>query len=358
MKKKTVIRVFVTLAVIAGSFALIASVLTNNKKKNEEKIAVVAQTNSGVAVRVATVKADSLTTDLNANGKFEAKQQIDLSAKTSGRITKILVDEGSVVRVGQVVAVIDADELSVDVNNAEVNYQNALKDKDRYENAFKTGGVTRQQLDQASLALENAKSKLSTSKIRIGDANIRSSINGVVNTKYIETGAIVAPGTKLFELVDISQLVLRASVTEAQVAALKTGDKVKIHASAYPDKDFSGRVSFIAAKADEALNFPVELRIDANPGNALKAGMYGTAEFNFPSGKPVIQVPRTAFVGSVNTNQIYVMKADSTSAIRKVVSGRVLGDKVEVLGGLAENEQIIISGQVNLSEGAKVNVIR
>ncbi|RZK44435.1 MAG: HlyD family efflux transporter periplasmic adaptor subunit, partial [Pedobacter sp.] len=124
-------------------------------------------------------------------------------------------------------AIIEADELSVDVNSSEVNYQNALKDKERYENAFATGGVTRQQLDQAILALNNAKARLSTSKIKISDANIRSSINGFVNKKYIETGAIVAPATKLFELVDVSKIVLRVSVTEMQVAALKRGDVVK-----------------------------------------------------------------------------------------------------------------------------------
>jgi hypothetical protein len=86
--------------------------------------------------------------------------------------------------------------------------------------------------------------------------------------------------------------------------------------------------------------------------------MYGTAVFNFTASKPVIQVPRTAFVGSVSSNQVYVMTADSAAALRTVIAGRVLGDKVEVIDGLKENETVIISGQVNLSEGAKVNVIR
>jgi RND family efflux transporter MFP subunit len=358
MNKRSLLRLFITLVILAGVTAVIASVLTSNKKKNEAKTALVATVNSGVAVRVIPVQADSLSTGIAANGHFEAKTQIDLSAKSAGRIERILVDEGSVVRVGQVLAVIDADDLSVDMNSAEVNYQNALKDKQRYENAFATGGVTRQQLDQAILALNNAQARLSTTRIRIADATIRSSINGVVNKKYIETGSIVAPGTKLFEVVDISKLVLRVSVTESQVAALKQGDKVSVKASAFPDRDFAGRVSFIAAKADEALNFPIEISLVTNPGNIIRAGMYGTAVFNFTATKPVIQVSRTAFVGSVSSNQVYVMNADSTASVRTVVAGRVLGDKVEVIEGLKENETVIVSGQVNLSEGAKVTVIR
>ncbi|RYY30651.1 MAG: efflux RND transporter periplasmic adaptor subunit [Chitinophagaceae bacterium] len=359
MKKRSLIRLFITIVLLAGVTALIAAVLTNNKKKNEAKTAVVAQGNAaGVAVRVSSVKADSLSTALTANGYFEAKTQIDLSSKSSGRIERILVEEGSVVRTGQVLAIIDADDLSVEVNSAEANYQTALKDKQRYENAFATGGVTRQQVDQATLALNNAQARLSTAKIRASDATIRSSINGIVNKKYIESGSVVAPGTKLFEVVDVSKLVLRVNVTEAQVAALKTGDRVNVRASAFPDREFAGRVTFIAARADEALNFPIEIEIPTNKGNALRAGMYGTAVFNFPGTKPVIQIPRTAFVGSVSSNQVYVMTADSTAALKTVVAGRVLGDKVEVLDGLKEEELVITSGQVNLSQGAKVNVIR
>ncbi len=359
MNKRSVIRLLITIVLVAGVTALIASVLTNNKKKNEAKTAVVAQENTaGIAVRVSRVQADSLSTGLTANGYFEAKTQIDLSSKSSGRIDKILVDEGAVVRVGQVLAVIDADDLNVEVNSAEANYQTALKDKQRYENAFATGGVTRQQVDLATQALTNAQARLSTAKIRVSDATIRSSINGIVNKKYIEAGSVVAPGTKLFEVVDVSKLVLRVNVTEAQVAALKKGDKVTVRASAFPDREFTGRVGFIAAKADEALNFPIEIEISSNDANALRAGMYGTAVFSFPGNKPVIQIPRTAFVGSVSSNEVYVMTPDSTASIRKVVAGRVLGDKVEVLEGLNEQEQVITSGQVNLSQGAKVNVIR
>ena len=357
MNKRSITRLFLTVIILGGVFMLISAVLTNNKKKNEEKTAIVSQAYEGVAVRLSQVKADSLSTALSANGHFGAKKQIDLSSKTSGRITQIMVDEGSVVRKGQVLAVIEADDLSVELNSAEVNYQNALKDKQRYENAFTTGGVTRQQLDQALLALNNAESRLSGSKIKISDAKIRSSINGVVNKNYIESGAIVAPGTKLFELVDISEIVLRVSITESQVAALKTGDAVNIRASAFPDREFKGVVSFIAPKADESLNFPIEIALAANPGNMIRAGMYGTAIFSFINSKPVIQVPRTAFVGSVSSNKIYMMKPDSTAVLRNVIAGRVLGDRVEVLDGLRENEMVIVSGQVNLSEGAKVNVI-
>jgi RND family efflux transporter MFP subunit len=248
--------------------------------------------------------------------------------------------------------------VNIDLETAEAAYQNAARDKERYENAFKTGGVTQQQLDQATLALQNAEARVAQAKIRVGDANIKSSINGIVNKRYIEPGAVVSPGTQLFELVDVSKLKLNITVNEQQVAGLNVGHKVNVKASVFPDKDFIGRVTFIAPKADANLNFPVEIEIASNPANMLRAGMYGTANLKFENQQPVIVVPRAAFAGSASTNQVFVVEQGNTANLRKVISGRVIGDKVEVLQGLNEGETIIVSGQINLSDGSKVSALK
>lgn len=358
MKKRSVLRTILTIVILIAAVGLIGWVLNNNKKKNAEKTAIVAQANGDIAVRVSPVQKQALELDFAANGNFMPGQQLNFSAENSGRVTQVLVDEGSHVSKGQTLAVIKTDQLNVDLESAQANYRNALKDKERYDNAFKTGGVTQQQLDQANLALSNAEARVAQAKIKVGDAYIRASINGVVNKRYIEPGAVVAPGTQLFELVDISRLKLQVTVNEAQVANLKVGDKVQIRVSVFPDKDFTGTVSFIAAKADNSLSFPIEIALAANPGSQVKAGMYGTAIFNFPSQAPAILIPRSAFIGSVSSNQVFVLKSDSTAALRKVIAGKVLGDKVEVLQGLQEGETVITSGQINLSEGSPISIVK
>lgn len=359
MRKKKIIRIVTTVAILAGVLVLIGSVLANNKKKNAEKTAVVAQTStSDVAVRVSPVQKEAISLDFSANGNFAPAQQMNFAAENSGRVTRVLVDEGSYVRRGQTLAIIKTDVLSIDLETAQAAYQNALRDKQRYENAFATGGVTQQQLDQAKLSLDNAAARVAQARIRVSDANIKSSINGIVNKRYIEPGAVVNPGTQLFELVDVSRLKLNITVDETQVANLKTGDKVEIKASVFPDKNYAGNVTFIAPKADASLNFPVEIEIASNPGNQLKAGMYGTAIFRSGNATPVIVVPRSAFVGSVSTNQIFVVENGNTARLRKVIAGRVLGDKVEILQGLNEGETIITSGQINLTDGSKISQIK
>ncbi len=357
MNKAT--RTILTIVIIAGVIALIGFVLSKNKASNEAKTAVVAaQDSNSIAVRIDTVSKQELDLNFSVNGTFEPNREINFSAEKPGRVVKVFVDEGSRVSAGQVLATVRTDQLSVDLQNAEANFANAQKDKERYENAFKTGGVTQQQLDGANLALQNAQAKINVARINIGDANIRSSISGIVNRRYIEPGAILAAGTQMFEIVDVSRLKLTVAVNESQVATLKTGDAVKVRASVFPDQSFTGKITFIAPKADNSLNFPLEIEITNNSSKQLKAGMYGTAEFAMPKSQPLVVIPRSAFVGGVNSNQVFVAENNNTARLHTVTAGRIIGDKVEILNGLQEGDIVITSGQVNLADGSRIEVIR
>jgi RND family efflux transporter MFP subunit len=354
---KKLIRIIVAIVIIAGVVAMIGFTLNKNKKSNEAKVAIVAEKNSSVAVKVQTAKKQNLTLDFVANGKFSPGREIEFAAEMSGRVIDVLVDEGDKVRRGQLLATIKTDNLEIDLRNAEEVYQNAMRDKERYENAFRTGGVTQQQVDQARLALKNAEARLQQAKVKINDAHIRSSIDGIVNKRMVEPGSVLAAGTKLFEIVDVSSLTLDIAVDEAQIINLKVGDEVKVKASVLPGKEFTGKIEFIAAKADQSLNFPVKIKVMNSASAPLKAGMYGNAYFTFPQQEPVMLIERSAFIGGVSSNQVFVVE-NNKAVTRKVVTGRTIGDKVEVIEGLNEGEQIVVSGQVNLTEGSAVNIIQ
>lgn len=357
-QKKNSKRIVIISSIVLALIALMVVVLTRNKKANQQKMAVVSQVTTAVSVTASPVVRESINTEFSANGSFVADKRVDFSSETAGRVLRVSVDEGDYVRPGQVLAAIKADAANVDLENAQAAYDNALKDKERFENAYKTGGVTQQQLDQARLALKNAESRLAQTRLRYNDAFVKSNISGIVNKRHIEPGSFVGVGTPLFEIVNIAKLNLRVSVNETQVGSLRLGDRVEVTATAVPDRKFSGTIKFIAVKADDALNFPVDIVLNNTADNVLKAGMYGTAIFR-PQGASAnisaLLVPRSAFVGSVNAGEVYVVE-NNTAVLKKITPGRIFGDRVEVMAGLSEGEKIITSGQINLQNGAKVTI--
>ena len=355
MKKP--IYIIIAVALIGGA----AYTLYNNKKKNAEDTAIVAEKNSSVAVRVATVATGKLDDAFKANGNFEPIQELTFSAEKSGKVISVLVKEGDYVNVGQPLLIVRGDVISINAQTAKAAYDNAKSDYARYENAYQTGGVTKQQLDQARLALTNAESNWKQANINVGDTKVKAPIKGYINKKYVEPGSILTgmPATALFDIVNVSKLKLKVTVNESQVPNLKLGNTVSIAASVYPDKSFTGKITFIASKADESLNFPIEIEVANNPNNEIKAGMYGTATFESrtASQAQIKSIPRTAFVGSVSSNQVFVIN-NNVATLKKIVAGRIFGDKVEVLDGLNDGDVVVTSGQINLSDNTKVNIVK
>lgn len=353
--KKTLI-IIIT---IVASLALVGYVLTKNKAENKAKTDIVAEKNAAVSVKVAQVKTENVSLDFVANGNFAPTQELNFSAEKSGKVINVLVDEGDYVNVGQTLVIVRSDVVNVNAQTAKAAYENAKSDYARYENAFQTGGVTKQQLDQAKLQLTNAQSNLTQANINVGDTKVKAPIKGFINKRYIEPGSILTgmPATQMFEIVDVSKLKLKVTVNESQVASLKIGNTVDVTSSVFPDKVAKGKIIFIAPKADESLNFPVEIEITNNANSSIKAGMYGTATFASSQKQDLKVVPRNAFVGSVSSNQIFVVE-NGIAKLKKVTAGRILGEQVEIINGLSDGETVIVTGQINLQDGNTVEIIK
>lgn len=350
-------RGIITVVIVAAALAGIMYLLNKNKAKNEADTAAVAVQNASVAVRADTADFKEVNAQYITNGVFAPKQEVMLSAEASGKVIRVLVQEGAHVRAGQTLAVINGDKQNVAVSNAQAVYNNAEAEVARFESAYSTGGVTKQQLDQVKLQLENAKNNLKSAQISASDVNITASFAGIVNTRNIEPGSYVSPGQQLFEIVNVSTLKLKVNVDEKNIGQVKLGQSVKVESTVLPDKTFEGVVTFVAPKADGSLNFPVELEIKNNANNDLKAGMYGTAYFGDEQISNVLVVPRNAFVGSVSSNQIFAIEGGK-AVLKHVVSGRAFGDLIEIISGLEKGTVVVTSGQINLLDGTPVEIIK
>ncbi|WP_226064770.1 efflux RND transporter periplasmic adaptor subunit [Kaistella polysaccharea] len=351
MKKRTLITI-IAIIVIAGGLFLI---LQNNKKKNQAEVAIVAETNADVAVRTAVVKTEKISGEFTVNGTFLPNKQSMIASEINGQLIALNVKEGSYVRAGQSIGRLAGEKLNVNVGNAKANLAQAQSALSRYEAAYKTGGVTALQLDQARLQVKNARSQVQSAQLQSGDTNIISKISGIVNQKLVEVGAVLAPGTPIIEIVDISSVKLKVDVDQSLVSQLAVGNIVQVKPDVI-EGTVEGRITFIAPSASGALKFPVEITVP-NSFNKLRAGMYGSAMFNNKGENTVLVVPRDAFVGSVSDNLIFVVK-DNIAYLTKVQAGTNYGDKVEVVSGLNEGDVIVTSGQINLSDKTKIRILK
>ena len=145
---------------------------------------------------------------------------------------------------------------------------------------------------------------------------------------------------------------------ESQIGRIQIGQTVPITVNVLPDESFGGKITFIAPKSDASLNFPVEIEV-ANNGR-LKAGMYETALFKTNHGvenQKMWTVPAEAFVNVLSSDQLFIVQ-NGTAKMINVKTGKVYGDKVQIIGSLNGGEQVITSGQINLENGSKINIVK
>lgn len=132
------------------------------------------------------------------------------------------------------------------------------------------------------------------------------------------------------------------------------GQKIRASGADAPGEEFSGRVSHIGLKSDSGLNYPVELLLDMD--SRLRAGMYLKVHFCEDSGHETILIPRRAVIGSAKSPVAYTVR-DGKASRRVLTLGTMRGDRVEVLEGLEEGEEIIVAGLMNVGEGTELRIV-
>lgn len=353
--KKAIIYILVIAVLGVG----IAMKLASNKKENQSKVDVVSTGNGKIPVKVFTVKKEAINIDFSVNGKLAANQDLVVVSEVNGKIISLSAKEGDRVTKGQVLARVESVYSGLDEQRANDALAKLKSDQARLTAALKSGGVTQSQVDEINLAVKNAENQLNQARKRVSDAVIKAPISGIINSRMVEVGSFVGAGSQLFNVVDISSLKLKVAANERQVIQLGVGYKVNIKIPVFQDENFTGKISFIAPKADNSLNYPIEIQLD-NSGEKgkLKAGMYASATFEFGEQQPIIAIPRSCFVGGVNSGQIYVVEKSGIATAKKVEPGTVFGDQVEILAGLNEGDIVITTGQINLIDGSEIEIIK
>lgn len=365
-RKKAIIIVAVIALVLTG---IISYRIYSNVQAGKERAGRVSQ-GQAVAVEVAAVARQDVTPELTFSSSLEPIWSADISSKVDGRIETLTVDEGDAVTAGMMIAVLDMGELSAQVIQAEgallqakANLEQAELDYSRMDKLAKQGAVSVQALDSArtkrDLAIGQvraAEGALSLYASKLTGATILSPQSGVVTQRHLQAGFYAKAGTPLVTVANISTLLAKATVGEAEIAQLKTGVGVKVRVDALGGQEFVGTITRLSpVAAMPSRTFTAEISIP-NQQNILKAGMFAKVEVPVPAHKQAIVVPETALVMREDRKTVYVLTADNKVQQRLLTLGYVGGGWAEVLDGVKEGEQIVIAGQNKLRDGSLVRL--
>ncbi|MEO6732031.1 MAG: efflux RND transporter periplasmic adaptor subunit [Ferruginibacter sp.] len=353
---KTIVPIAV-IAIIAGG---IFFVLANNKKKINAAAKATPQGVSAMPVRIAAVQIKRVDKAIVLTGTFEARKTLPLTSEAQGSIIQLNIKEGDKVGQGQVIARIDPTAIQSNLSTAQASFNQALKDKDRYQRLLNVGAISQVKFEDITLNVENARANLTGIQQQMKYTIIRSPMSGIINEVKVERGSFATVGMQIGTVVDISKLKMVLKVGEEDVIKLRKAQQVTIQTAVYPEHDFKGNITLISVQADGGKKYDVEVEVSNDINNPLKAGMFGTASLDAQNGdnREKLFIPRKAIIGSIKDAQVFVLNNDSTITRKNIEVQNQSGDEVIVLKGLDDNDHVVITGQINIKEGDKVRVIK
>ena len=347
--KKKIIYAIVTIIIVLAAIRLISN--RNRIVSQNENL-----TADFVTVSIANVEKKASSFALNLTGTLDPYKELDISAETPGKITSLNYELGQYFPKGGVIATIDDKIKKLTYESAKIDADRLKKDFERAENLYKGGTSSEQEYELARTSYETAKNKFDEAEKQLSYTKITAPIAGTITKKIVEEGKYVKEGDPVASIVDVSRLKAKVNVSESNVYYLHTGDKAKITTDIYPGIVFKGKISFVSPRGDETHNYPVEVEIVNSAENPLKAGTFVNVEVGIGSSSTALYIPREALQGSIKDAKVYVA-SNGKALLKNIVIGRGGDESLEVVSGLTENDKVIVSGQVNLTDNKPIKII-
>jgi RND family efflux transporter MFP subunit len=272
-----------------------------------------------------------------------------VEAKVSGRVLDYTATPGAMVKAGDLLARLDVQEIQAKVDQARAMLDQAKRDFDRQKQLIASNATTRQEFDAADARVKIGTGAVSEAETMLSYAKVTAPFDGVVTRKLADVGDLAMPGKPLLEIEAPTSLRFEADLPEAILDRVKLGEKMPVRLA----KVIEGTVSEISPVADPvSRTFNVKLDLPATEG--LRTGQFGRVSVPVAETK-LLLVPQSAVLKRGQMEIVFVAK-DGKAALRLVKTGKVLDGRVEVLSGIEEGEQVIVSDIARLADGQPVTV--
>jgi len=344
---------------ITTSLALLASVLGGGV------LLSCAQGDAGeawegptVAVLVRPVGMIDRQSSFDVSGEVEARRSVNLGFEVPGTVVRVLVEEGQSVQPGQALAELDDVTYRLNLGLAEAQADLARDAHARAEQLLAAQGLPPADFFRAEVALRQAALQVDLARKQVADTRLIASSAGIVARRGVNEGEQVGPGVPVFTVVTIDPAQVRVGVPAADITSVRVGQAVSLRFPSLPNTVFDGRIELVGVVADPiSRTYSVKIGLP-NPAGALRPGMIAEASIRKESrvsmttvpGEAVIPDPERAggvlvFVYEPGEERVYS---------RRIRVGTVMGQEVEVLGGLDGNELVVVGGQHRVRDGSRV----
>lgn len=333
-----------------------------------------------VAVRTSPAQRKDLPQRVQITGSVKANNEVQVLPKMPGRVTKLSVEVGQIVKAGEVLAAVEAGDAALRSKQAEAQVQaanaglaqaklqqaNAARSLARARALKEKGAMTQSDFEQAesgqSMAdvgvqaaaaqVALAESNLALAYKALGDTRITAPFAGVITKKLVTLGGMASPMAPAFALQDQTSLKLEGTVPASYMSRISAGLKVQVLIDELPGKAFEASVTRIAPSLDqETRRGAIEIAL-ANPEGVLP-NMFARAEISFGSTANVVVVPASAIQQVGGDSGVYLVRDERAVLVRPRLGLKHLDDVV-VEEGINEGDSVIVSGVAGLKEGVRV----
>lgn len=320
-----------------------------------------------LTVEVVQAQVQSWPQMVQANGAIQAWQEIIVSPETGGlRIVELLVEVGSTVKRGDLLVRLADDTVRAElrkqeatVAQAKASYEQARSNHRRARATANSGALSEQQIEEYRISEQTAKAKLDAAaaeldsiRLKLAQTRITAIDDGVVASKSAVLGDVVAAGSELYRLIRQGRLEWRPEVDARQLATISVGDTVQL---SLPDgRQVQGEVRLTAPTLNENTGRAI-VYVTLDPASGARNGMFANGSIRLGE-SPALTLPQSAITRRDGRAYVWLLQQDDRVASRVVQTGRQVGERIEILSGITQQDRVILSGGAFLAEDARVTV--
>jgi len=337
-------------------------------------------------VKVATatlITGSDAEASLVATGYVVAQRKAEVASKGTGRLLYLGFEEGDTVTVGEVIAILDNDDIKANLElakaelvKAEADSLNAGRSYRRAKELFESGSMRETELESAETlykfalaTVAGAAANVKAAEVALENTYIKAPFDGTILTKNADVGEIVAPFASsasskgsVVTLADMNSLEVEADVAESNIHKVTVGQRCEIILDAYPDTRYPGYVKKIVPTADRARATVLTKVAFSERDDRVLPEMSARVNFFVDTSasltteqRPVVAVPKEAITTRNGQKVVFKVENEYVTAV-PVKTGRELGSMTEIISGIRQDERIVLSPPGKMVSGQKVEI--